>query len=392
MGIRGGGFGVGHSFSSTTSACSSSLLRKWAPPVGPSRQDRGWRRTYREEYHTAAANAAGLVDEDGKPVKFVVTMKNDRLAKATAPAAYYYIEGTMRTAGEPSESIRVEEWLRGQQCAPQAEAEAAAEKGHAAERPQPEKGHAADKPSGEKATQAEKGHAADQPQVQPEKGDKATQGSGRSTQKLWSTEGPPPGAQTVETAMEKAPRSSAGQPLVAGDSDTDNSRELSEESVQSDTIASRVRDHRPNPEADPVQRQKDREEAQRKMEARKAEHKKVFDVLKRRYKRQAAENAMQWMTRIWETKREQVVTLSTRSVENVANVRAPSGAQRNQRLQSSHATVAEFRDGRWTLWRLQGAMRRAGWLPSGRTGHLSNSPVAYHNPRDEGDLHPSRPS
>ena len=98
--------------------------------------------------------------------------------------------------------------------------------------------------------------------------------------------------------MKKAPRSSVGQPLVAGDSDADSSEELSEESVESDTIASRVREHRPNPEADPVRRQKGREEAPTKMEARKVEDKKVFDGLKRRYKRQAVENEMQWMTRI----------------------------------------------------------------------------------------------
>ena len=80
----------------------------------------------------------------------------------TTPAACYYIEGTRRTAWEPKEFYRLEEWLREQHDAPEAEAEA-------------EKGHAADQPSGKKATQAEKGHA----------GDKATQGSGRSTQKLW---------------------------------------------------------------------------------------------------------------------------------------------------------------------------------------------------------------
>ena len=314
-------------------------------------------------------------------MKFTVTTKKDTVAKDTAPAAYYCIEGTKRSAWEPSEFIRVEEWLRGQQSAPEAKAEATAEKGHAA-----------DQLSGEKATHAEKEHAADQPQVQLEKGDKATQGSGRWRQKLWSTPGPPPGARTVEPAMKKAPRSSAGRPLVADDSDTDISEEWSEESVESDTIASRVRDHTPNPEADPVQRQKDREEARRKMEARKAEDKKIFDCLKRRYKRQTTENEMQWMTRIWETEREQVVTLSTRLVENVANVRAPLGAQRNRQLQSSAAALAEFRERRPTLWRLQGAMRRAGWLLAGRTGHLPNYPVAYHSPQDEGALHPSRPS
>ena len=117
--------------------------------------------------------------------------------------------------------------------------------------------------------QAEKGHA----------GDKATQGSGGSTQKLWSA---------PERAMKKAPRSSVGQPLVGNESDTDNGDEWSEES---DTIAHRIRTLRERtPEPDPVERQKAREEARRKMEARKAEQKKIFDGLKRRYQRQAAEN------------------------------------------------------------------------------------------------------
>ena len=97
---------------------------------------------YCKEYRIAAANAAGLVDEDGKPVHFTVTTQKDRVANATAPAVYHYIEGTMRTAWEPSEFIGVEEWLERQQSAP--EAEAVAEKGHAADQPQPEKGHAAD--------------------------------------------------------------------------------------------------------------------------------------------------------------------------------------------------------------------------------------------------------
>ena len=98
--------------------------------------------------------------------------------------------------------------------------------------------------------------------------------------------------------MKKAPRLCAGQPLVGDDSDTDNLEEWSEESVESDTTASRVRMHRPNPQADPVQRPKDREEARRKMEARRAEDKKIFYGLKRRYKRQTSDNEMQWMTRI----------------------------------------------------------------------------------------------
>ena len=86
------------------------------------------------------------------------------------------------------------------------------------------------------------------------------------------------------------------------------------------------------------------------------------------------------------------MTLSTRWVQNVANVRAPSGAQRNRQLQSLNAALAEFQERRRTVWRLQGAMRRAGWLPAGRTGHMPNYPVAYHSPRHEGALHPSRHS
>ena len=77
------------------------------------------------------------MDEDRKPVHFTVTTKIDMVAKATAPASYYYIEGTMRSAWELSEFLRVEEWLSGHQNAPEAKAEAAAEKGHAADQPQP---------------------------------------------------------------------------------------------------------------------------------------------------------------------------------------------------------------------------------------------------------------
>ena len=92
-------------------------------------------------------------------MKFTVTKKKDRVAKDTAPAAYYYIEGTIRSAWEPEQFYWSEEWLREQQRAPEAEAEAAAEKKRAA-----------DHPSGEKETEAEKGHA--------------SHGSGRWTQKL----------------------------------------------------------------------------------------------------------------------------------------------------------------------------------------------------------------
>ena len=305
-------------------------------PVGRSWQSQKWRRTYREQYRTATANVArGLVDEEGNRVKFHVTTDATR-------AAYYHVEGK-RTTREAEEFYGLEAWLREHEDAPGAEAEA--KKGHAADQPsgkkatQAEKGHVADKPSGKKATQAVKGHA----------GDKATQGSRGSTQKLWSA---------LEPAMKKAPRSSVGQPLVGDESDTDNVEEWSEES---DTIARRIRrlmERTPDP--NPMERQKAREEARRKMQARKAEDKKIFNGLKRRYKRQAAENEADLMARIRETEWEQVVRLSARWVENVANVRAPSGAQRNRQLQSSNTAVDNFRERRRTLWRLQGALRRAG--------------------------------
>ena len=106
-------------------------------PVGRSWQNRKWRRMYREQYRTAAANVATvLVDEEGNCVKFHVTSD-------TAPAAYYYIEGTRRIAWESHEFYQLEQWQREQQDAPEAEAEA-------------EKGHAADQPSGTKATQGKR--------------------------------------------------------------------------------------------------------------------------------------------------------------------------------------------------------------------------------------------
>ena len=187
----------------------------------------------------------------------------------------------------------MDEWLREHEDAPGAEApEAEAEKGHAADQPsgkkaaQAQKEHAADQPSGEKAAQAEKGHAADEPSggeaAQAEKGhaadepsgekaaqaakghagDKATQGSGGSTQKLWS-----------EPARKKAPHSSVGQPVV---------EEWSEWSEESDTIAHGIRAVRGRERTPEPDRQVAREEAQRKMHARKAEDKKIFDGLKRR--------------------------------------------------------------------------------------------------------------
>ena len=221
-----------------------------------------------------------MVDEDGNPVKFHVTTD-------TTPTAYYYVEGK-KTVWEAEEFHWAAEWLKQQEDAPEAKAEAEAQKGHAA-----------DKPSGGETGQAEKGHA----------GDKATQGSVGSTQKLWSAPDP---------ARKKAPRSSVGQPIV-GDTGKDFLEDWSDES---DTVAHRIRAVRGTERTPEPDRQMAREETHRKMQARQDEDKKIFDGLRRRYKRQAAENEADLMARIWETERAQVVKLSTRWVENVANVRA----------------------------------------------------------------------
>ena len=93
--------------------------------------------------------------------------------------------------------------------------------------------------------------------------------------------------------MKKAPRSSVGQALVS-DSDTGSPVE----SEESHTIANRVRTVRPQSQQDSIRRQKEKEKERRQREARKAEDKKLFEGLKRRYKRHAAEDEMQWMTRI----------------------------------------------------------------------------------------------
>ena len=339
-------------------------------PVGRSWQNRQWRRMYGEQYRTAARNVArGMAGHEGNRVKFHVTTD-------AAPAAYYYVEGK-KTASEAEEFHWLEEWSREQEDALGAEAEA--KKGQAADQPsgkkatKAEKGHAAHQPPGEKTTQVEKGHA----------GDKATQGSGGSTQKLWSE---------PEPARKKAPRSSVGQPILGDEWDTDKVEEWWKES---ETIAHRIRVGRcreRTPEPNPVERQKAREEARRKMQAGKAEDKMIFDGMKRRDTRHAAENEAVWMARIRETEREQGVRLSARWVENVANVRAPSGAPRNRQLQSSNTALDDFRERGRTLRSLHGALRRAGWLLAGRAGRLLDYPQAYHSPRDEGALDPSRPN
>ena len=273
----------------------------------------------------------------------------------TTPTAYYFVEG-QKTTWEAEEFHWVADWLKEQEDAPGAEAEA-------------EKGHASDQPSGGTPVQAEKGHA----------GEKATQGSGGSTQKLWSAPDP---------ARKKAPRSSAGQPIVR---DT-NKDVLEDWSSESDTMAHRIRAVRGRERTPEPDRQRAREETQRKMQARQAEDKKIFDGLRRRYKRQAAENEADLMARIWETERAQVVKLSERWVENVANVRAPSGARRNRQLQTSNAALDDLRERRQTVRSLQGALKRAGWLPARRAGRVPDFPQAYHSLRDEGALDPSCPS
>ena len=200
--------------------------------------------------------------------------------------------------------------------------------------------------------------------------------------------------------MKKAPRSSAGQALVS-DSDTDNPVE-SEESEESDTeiggFTSRVRGSRPHYQQvssrqDRVRREKEKEKEKRQREARKAEDKKLFEGLMRRYKRTAADvDEMEWMTRIWDSERQRAETLATKWVDQVAGVRAPSDTQRNRQLQTSNHALDMYVEQRRSLLKLQGAIRRARWLPARRFGHMPDFPVAYHSPRDEGPLLPSQPS
>ena len=135
---------------------------------------------------------------------------------------------------------------------------------------------------------------------------------------------------------------------------------------------------------------REREGVEREREARKAEDKKLFEGLKRRYKRQAAEDEMQWMTWSRESEWEQAVTLATRWVDHVGILHAPSGAHRRRLLQSSNTALAEYVERRRSLHKLQGAMRN--WLPAGRTGHMPHFPVAYHNLRNEWPPRRSHPS
>ena len=167
-------------------------------PVGRSWQDRQRRRRHREQYRKRAANVArGMVDKNGNPARFHVTTD-------TTSTAYYFGEG-QKTTWEAEEFHWVADWLKEPEDARGAKAEA-------------EKGHAADQPSGGKTAQEEEGHVRE----------KATQGSGGSTQELWSAPDP---------ARKKAPRSSAGQPIVR---DT-NKDVLEDWSSESHTIAHRIR-------------------------------------------------------------------------------------------------------------------------------------------------------
>ena len=98
--------------------------------VARSWQDRKWRRRYREQYRKGAANVTrGMVDENGNLARFHVSTD-------TTPTAYYFVEG-QKTTWEAEEFQWVADWLKEQEDAPEAEARA-------------EKGHAADQPSGGK--------------------------------------------------------------------------------------------------------------------------------------------------------------------------------------------------------------------------------------------------
>ena len=199
--------------------------------------------------------------------------------------------------------------------------------------------------------------------------------------------------------MKKAPRSSVGQAVVS-DSDTDNPGE-SEESEESDTeiggIASQVRGstahyQQGSSRQDRVRRKKENEKDQRHRVARKAEDKKLFEGLMRRYNRTAADaDEIEWMTSIWDSERQRAETLATKWVDQLAGVRAPSGVQRNRQLQTSTNALDAYVEQRRSLHKLQGAMMRARWLPAGRSGRMPNFPLAYHSPRDEGPLLPSKP-
>ena len=101
---------------------------------------------------------------------------------------------------------------------------------------------------------------------------------------------------------------------------------------------------------------------------------------------------MQWPARTRESERKQAVTLAKRWVDQVAILHAPWGAQRHMQLHSSNTAPVEHVERRRSLHKLQGAMRRAHWLPARPTGHMPDLPVAYRSLGDEGPLRPSRPS
>ena len=103
--------------------------------------------------------------------------------------------------------------------------------------------------------------------------------------------------------MKKALHASAGQAHVL-DSDTDNLEESEESDTEIGGIISRVGGSRPHYQQgssrqDRVRREKENQKEQQQREARKAEDKKLFEGLVRRYKRTAADaNEMVWMTKI----------------------------------------------------------------------------------------------
>ena len=96
------------------------------------------------------------------------------------------------------------------------------------------------------------------------------------------------------------PRQEEGTPLVRGPAvvrDT-NKYVLEDSSSESDTITHRIGAVRGRERTPEPNRQRAKEETHRNMQARQAEDKKIFDGLRRRYKRQAAENEADLMARI----------------------------------------------------------------------------------------------
>ena len=70
----------------------------------------------------------------------------------------------------------------------------------------------------------------------------------------------------------------------------------------------------------------------------------------------------------------------------------PSSVARNRQPQGTNNALHDYIEQRKSLHTLQGAMKRAGWLPARRTGRMPGFLVAHHSRRDEGPLRPSQPS